>query len=78
MSGVSRVGNKITNTSAVAQVVTLRQGDRWHRTLLEPGESRTLPDGIGPEAEMSSSTDTSSMRGKVTIIGGKSAREGAT
>ena len=72
-------GTTYTNKSTVPQLVTLVDGPddpesallgkrRTFKTVLAPGKSRTID--ISPTARMTTSTDVSSMQGKITLIGG--------
>lgn len=68
-----------TNESDVARVVTIKDGplkrpgplgrQRVTRLLLEPGEARPV-ERLNKGFETTSSTDTSSMQGEFTLIGG--------
>lgn len=68
-----------TNESDVVQVVTIKDGplkrpdplgrQRVTRLLLEPGEARSV-ERLNKGFETTSTTDTSSMQGELTLIGG--------
>lgn len=73
-------GTTYTNESTVPQFVTLVDGPddpesvmlgkrRTFKTVIGPGKSRTVD--ISPASRMTTSTDISSMQGKITLIGGE-------
>jgi len=62
---------RVLNVSRIDLVVSVKDGDRYHRALLAPLGLSAPIEGMGGDVEITSSEDTSSMQGKVTVVGGE-------